>query len=96
MVYTDEDRAADIATQLALIELVRIAIAEISFTPDRAEFRRRIEAIERTAVDGLTNRRIFPQANDATENLIKEQASTTVTKILTSIRHRDDPTPYGA
>ena len=94
--YGAKDRISDIATQIALLELVRVAISELCFTPDKAQFRSRVNAIEQMVVDGLQSRTIFPAANEVTEKSIKEQASLLVTKILTSIRHPDDAAADGS
>ena len=84
------NRANDIAAMIALQELVRIVVSEMCYNDDVSIFRDNLRKIEQAAVDGITNRRHFPDANDATENYIKENASGHITRIMTTIRHPQD------
>ncbi|RVH27901.1 hypothetical protein [Sinorhizobium meliloti] len=83
----------DVASQLALLELVRFAIGEICHHPDPAIFAQRMKTIEENIIDGLNGRTIFHQAPPETESYIKEVAASQVTKILTSIRHSEERAP---
>jgi len=87
--YTS-DQISRAATDLALTELIRIVIGEAFYTDDQKEFRRRMEILERAAVNGLTSRRPFDLADDSTNQRVKEEASALVTKIMTSILHPKD------
>ena len=84
------DRANDIAAMIALQELLRIVIGEMCYNDDPTAFRENLRKIEQTAVDGITNRRHFPTANDETEAHIKESASGFITRLMTTIRHPKD------
>ncbi|TPL36750.1 hypothetical protein [Mesorhizobium sp. B2-4-8] len=96
MIYTDDDRASDIAAQIALTELVRIALSELCYSPDKVEFRRRAERIESAIISGLYGRTLFPGANEATEKTIKERVALHVTNVMTSIMHPDDAGPQSS
>ncbi len=86
-------RANDLAQQIALAELIRLAIGELCFTADRKTFRRRMSVFESTVIDGLNRRRIWKEADGVTEAYIKEAASGYVTRLLASVRHPDDSQP---
>lgn len=86
-----EVQAQRIAGDIATHELLRLIIAEAFFSPDRDEFRRKISALEGSAVNSIMSRRLFPQADDATETYIKEAASGFISRLLGSIRHPADP-----
>ncbi|TGR32995.1 MULTISPECIES: hypothetical protein [unclassified Mesorhizobium] len=90
MEYTERDRADDIAANLALLELLRLAIGEICYSADPVEFRRRARAFEEAAVTSISGRTNFAKANEATETYVKEAACAQVTKIMASIRHPQD------
>ncbi len=85
------DRANDIAAQIATTEMLRILINEAFYTDDLEEFRRRLSRFEDLAVAGITERRHFPEADDQTENYIREAASGYVSTVVSSIVHPKDP-----
>jgi hypothetical protein len=83
-------RANDIAAQIAIAELLRVIIAEAFYVADRNEFKSRLRALEEATVSGITNRRLFPNANNAAEQYVKEAASGWITNIFASILHPGD------
>jgi len=91
-----EERAHDLAWQIAMLELLRRIVAEAFFHADPAEFRRRMKTLESVTVDELRDRRFFPDKPEAAENFIKETAASVITGILTSIRHPNDSRGDGA
>ena len=90
----DEEAAgreiAHVATEIALASLLRAVIGEVVFTEDRAEFRRRLAALEAAAVDSLGERKFWEKADDQTNELVKDIAQGFVSKVIASIIHPDD------
>ncbi len=84
-------KANEIAHQIAVGDILRAIIAEMTHDPSRDVTRARLRAMEEQIVAGLEGRRHFSEANDATENYIKEAASGYVTRIFATIKHPDDP-----
>ncbi|OWK26577.1 hypothetical protein AJ87_05835 [Rhizobium yanglingense] len=83
----ERNRADDVAVQIALMELVRLAIGEICYHDDPAEFRRRLIKLEEAAVNSLNGRTHFAQATSEVEEYVKASSSALVTKVMSSIRH---------
>jgi hypothetical protein len=90
-VTNDSEEISRAATELALVEMVRLVIAEAFFTSDPAEFKRRMEAFENAAVSGISARNHFPSLDDSTNQRVSEEASALVTRIMASIQHPRDP-----
>lgn len=80
----------NIAAQIALAELVRIALTELLYHPDRTVFRNRMAKLEDLATSRIEGRQHFPGTSDEIEQFIKTNASAWVTKIITSIAHPED------
>jgi hypothetical protein len=95
MIATADDeqliRANDLAMQIATAELLRLVIGELCFDDNRLKFRTRLAALEDAANKSFHSRRHFPQANDETEEYMKEAACGFVTRLIASIKH---PTDY--
>lgn len=89
MALSEEElaRAHDIAQQIALAEMVRFVIGEVFFDRDPQVFRRRLAAIDQGLITSLNSRRLWDQASDETEAVIKESASGYVSRLLASIKH---------
>ena len=88
-------RAHEIAAQIALAELLRTVIAEVFFTADREEFRKRLAHIEALSIDGLARRKLWPKANEETEKYVKAAAEGWISTIIGSILHPDDASNAG-
>lgn len=82
----EEQRAHDIAAQLALTELLRIVIGEIVDHAEPSVVRARLQSIEAAAVGGITGRDIFPGADPVAVSFIKEAAANWITTVLASIQ----------
>lgn len=80
-----------LAGQAALAELVRAVISRLcnDNDDDEHEFRRRVQAIEETAIHGLLSRRHFAVADDRVETYIEEAASGYISRLIGSVRHDD-------
>lgn len=81
------DTLDNAANDIALMELIRLALAEMLHHDDPQEFRRRVSIFESAAVNSITGRTHFAQLPEEYEEYIKESASAMTTKILASIRH---------
>lgn len=86
----EQSRANELALQFAMIELVRLAIAEVAFSADREVFLRRLRALEETAVASLSGRTFWPQASPEANFHVGEVASGIVSRLFASIRHPSD------
>ena len=86
----DLQRANDIAAQTALMVLLRAVIAEAFFHPDRAEFRRRLAALEQSAVDTITNEPLWPGADAVTLDYLRGAASGWISRSIAGILHPQD------
>ena len=67
-----QQRAHDLAIQIALAEFVRFALGEMLFSTDRAEFQRRLRVSEESVVLNLQSRKIWAQAHEASEIYVNE------------------------
>ncbi|TPJ52727.1 hypothetical protein [Mesorhizobium sp. B2-6-4] len=87
MQTTDEIRIGDIAMQVALGEMLRILIAETCdvFSSDAADFRNKVNSIRDKSIGGINSRQLFPEANEATEQAIKDGATGYIARLLDSI-----------
>ncbi|MFG1417029.1 hypothetical protein V5F38_04325 [Xanthobacter sp. V0B-10] len=82
----DELRLHDVAAQIGLMELLRRVIADVYFDPDPSAFRDNMARVERSVVDGLMERDLFP-GNPAGGDVVKAMAANWISSIITSVIH---------
>lgn len=82
-----EERAGDVAVQVALMELLQRVVAELCFVDNKDQYHARLQAIEEAVVESISSRRRFPELEQAAEDHIHESASALVTAMITGIRH---------
>lgn len=83
---TDEiQKANEIAAQIATTEMLRLLLANILVGKDDAATKANLAKFEELAVDSINSRQHLPQADETTENYIKEAAAGYVSRIIGSI-----------
>ncbi|MBN7763397.1 hypothetical protein JYP52_19825 [Nitratireductor aquibiodomus] len=86
----NDDQISDVAFNLAVMEMVRLLIAEVCFDEDPEAMKQKLGRFEDLAVSGLSARQHFDDLDQATNTKMSELAAHHVTKIVTSIRHYKD------
>ncbi|UXT59651.1 hypothetical protein FY134_18305 [Agrobacterium fabrum] len=81
----DLDRANDIAAQIATTEMLRLILANFLVGTDSEATKRNLVQFEKLAVENIQGRRLFPEANEATETYIKEAAANYISRVIGSI-----------
>ncbi|MVB04168.1 hypothetical protein GN325_20605 [Agrobacterium vitis] len=89
---TDEeiDHLNRAAESIGLMELIRIAIAEICFDEDVEVFREKMRKLESAAVNSINSRTSFSKLSPEADQYVKDASSGFVTRIVSSIRHPED------
>lgn len=86
-----QQRAADIAAQIALAEIVRVLIREVLMHPSPAQFHARLGQLDALVTDGILARTIWDGADGYTETYIKEAATRWASSLISGIQHPNDP-----
>ncbi|MGA0561724.1 hypothetical protein ACO2RV_04685 [Ancylobacter sp. VNQ12] len=86
----EEQRANDMAAQIALAAITRILIGEIAMHPDPAEFHARLRRLDDAVTGDLLGRHIWPDGDAVAETYVKEAATRWASSLIAGIRHPKD------
>lgn len=82
-------RADDVAAQIAMMVLLRTVIGEVFFSDNRTVFRQRLSLIEQSAIGALSDQKLW-QAPGVNEPYVREAASAWISRVIASILHPTD------